>query len=868
MAKKIKITERQLRLIEEQMRTLNSSKKIKITESQYERLFKNNKKQLEEDGSIAVEFLTFASEAIGFLKELMTDPSQAGLSPFWVKLGVTRGELFSTMADLGIIAGAAYGGVEGTKKVFKVKKRGLIKALKRIYNEFAEKPRYDNKTGEILPDQKDEAVFMGDDMEIMEDNFPTGAQDDPNAPYNQPDPEYPTSDSESFRVLKEVFDGENHTLLFLTDGMDEFVVIYSDKSTQFEEFCGSHVDTQCVMNMINSLEERGHLEIGECGYDCGSHYIHDLDENMKSYIMEYHATKEEARAEIMSIFSVEETTSTGGVGGSYEAPFGSQGPIHKGRNPSDELNEEDIDETTMSGDATGSYEQPKIWAKDKANWRHAKDPMYKDGKIVAEGEGMGSQKRYAFEFKGDGYIYAKNDRQAKRIAKKLQEFFAVENENVEDIDVTTTKLVEVPFGVASMEPRELDLNETREQRRLMREALKLQRDSKKKKIAVVSDLEGRAAGRETFRNKNALHKAGFRWSGSHWEIDEDKFEVAKETLTTLNKAEYLIDSLEDLEEKVEGAKKMDKKSLVTSKLEQYIDDLANATDAATLGSEIRRYLTFFSKFHNYSFHNRILIYIQRPDATRVASFKKWKDLNRQVKKGSKSITVLAPIFDKSNNKDGEENLENGNEDDKRVKGFIGVNVFDISDTVPIDESGEIPEEPKWYGDNEPSEVADELYGQLVSVAEDLNIKVTQSQSQRGEKGYSAGDHINLSSEVEGVGKISTLVHEMAHELMHWRGKSIYYAGDDVKQDRALKELQAESVSYVVLKHFDLPVKHHPTYLALWNANSQKIKDNLELISKVAQFIIGRVEAVSKSSTVVSDGVIDKIMTEMVNRLNQ
>jgi hypothetical protein len=53
----------------------------------------------------------------------------------------------------------------------------------------------------------------------------------------------------------------------------------------------------------------------------------------------------------------------------------------------------------------------------------------------------------------------------------------------------------------------------------------------------------------------------------------------------------------------------------------------------------------------------------------------------------------------------------------------------------------------------------------------------------------------------------------------------------------MKELQAESVSYVVLKHYNLPVAHHPTYLALWKANSEKIRKNMDIITKCAKYII-------------------------------
>jgi hypothetical protein len=379
----------------------------------------------------------------------------------------------------------------------------------------------------------------------------------------------------------------------------------------------------------------------------------------------------------------------------------------------------------------------------------------------------------------------------------------------------------------------------------MREALKLQHDKNQGKLIVLSDLEGRAASQETFHNKAVLKQNGFNWNGTNWVIDADKLEIAKKTLTLINKAEYIIGELEDLEDAVEGST-ADNKELLKARIEQYIMDLANATDEAALSAEIRRYLTFFSKFHSYSFYNRMLIFIQRPDATKVGSFKLWESKFRRVKKGAKAIKVLAPAGKPEMTQYDDETTalvgQMGMTNRPQITRFRAVNVFDISDTEPIDERGDVPDSPQWWGDNTPSETADILFGAVSEVATDLGIRVTQSDAQGGEKGYSAGDHINISSDVSGAARLSTTIHEIAHELMHWKKSSIYFIDNgEGKEKNQLQELQAESVSYVVLKHYGIPVAHHATYLVLWKANKERIQNNLEIISKVSQFIIDKID---------------------------
>ena len=393
-------------------------------------------------------------------------------------------------------------------------------------------------------------------------------------------------------------------------------------------------------------------------------------------------------------------------------------------------------------------------------------------------------------------------------------------------------------------------------KKLLKEALILKKDTANQKLIVVSNTaDGNIAKKETFYNKSKLKDAGFVWNGSvgAWEIDLSKFEQAKNAVNQINKEKkYASDFIEDVEKLEEFVAALsipgtDKNNL-KEKISLYIDDLSNITDEAALSSEIRRYLTFFSNFKGHSMFNTLLIYLQNKNATRVAGFKQWKDkFHRSVKKDAKGMYILAPKFYSKGktteaNKELDRDVEKGN-----PRGYFPVVVFDIADTEAIDEKGEIPSTPSWFGENEPSAVADKLFEYVKILAQKLDIKVTQDDAKGSERGFSANKHINLSSDISGVGQISTMIHEMAHELMHWKKSSPFYVDAENQMDKdpkAMRELQAESVSYIVLKHYDLPVSHHPTYLALWKASKEKIKQNLDVIQKVAAYLIEKIDQIS------------------------
>lgn len=389
----------------------------------------------------------------------------------------------------------------------------------------------------------------------------------------------------------------------------------------------------------------------------------------------------------------------------------------------------------------------------------------------------------------------------------------------------------------------------------VKEDIFLKKNPEEKTIIIFSDKEDkRANSSETYGLAKEFRKLGFDWKPAlgHWVGDYSKLDSINELIKKHNKIRSIIEDLEVIENFIaETDIEASKKSLIMDKLDLYINDLANATDQAAMDAAIRNYLTFYSRFHNYSLTNSFLIYLQKKDAKRVAGYNTWKKSNRGVKKGATAIFIWFPMG-KMNQDQDTSKIDFTDLDGLMDKAANQVNtrfglgkVYDISDTYPLNDQGDVPETPKWYGENEPSEVADELVVRLKKFAESLNIKITKEKSKGGEKGFSAGEHINLSSDVAGVAEASVLIHELAHELLHWKTKSPFYIDDANLQTSEMRELQAESVSYATMKYFELPVTQHPTYLALWKANKDKIMANLNVIVKCSKYIIDGVEAIKE-----------------------
>ena len=259
-------------------------------------------------------------------------------------------------------------------------------------------------------------------------------------------------------------------------------------------------------------------------------------------------------------------------------------------------------------------------------------------------------------------------------------------------------------------------------------------------------------------------------------------------------------------------KTRNKSSDLKAKITEHIQELAEATDAARASEEMVQYLDMCAKFHRYSPQNVWLIMMACPHATLVAGFKKWRTMDRYVCKGETGIPILAPILVKLN--------ENDDENEKLV-GFKVVYVFDVSQT----EGELLPEPPDWKSPEQNELLSD----RLMKFAESKGIKVSVKELAGDIQGVSMGGTIQISPQAG----TKTLIHEIAHELLHQL--------KDAPTDSTIRELEAESVAYVVAKHFGLDWLASPNYIALHGADSERILDHLHRIRNFAMTIINEVE---------------------------
>jgi len=257
-----------------------------------------------------------------------------------------------------------------------------------------------------------------------------------------------------------------------------------------------------------------------------------------------------------------------------------------------------------------------------------------------------------------------------------------------------------------------------------------------------------------------------------------------------------------------------------AKIDAWIRRLADETDQAAQSAELTRYLTTLSRFYTYSAHNCLLIAMQRPDARRVAGYRAWQAVGRQVKKGAKGIAILCPAPIKAKTETGDDTVI--------ALRFRTGYVFDVADT----EGEDLPEvtihavEGARY---------DALLRQLVEIAErgGLSVKFKHRLADDA-NGISYGDgRIDLCANRAPGNMCKTLIHEIAHERMHG-------AEERVTCTIQQKECQAEAVAYGVCQALTIPCPNSPTYLALYRVSREVLASNLDAIRRGIAAIMGEI----------------------------
>ena len=290
-------------------------------------------------------------------------------------------------------------------------------------------------------------------------------------------------------------------------------------------------------------------------------------------------------------------------------------------------------------------------------------------------------------------------------------------------------------------------------------------------------------------------------------------------------------SLAESQSREHGSDRKDKAKELRRRIDDSLETLATAVDEVRASEMFKAYLNVQARFHHYSWCNSLLILSQRPDATRVAGYRTWQKLSRQVCKGQRGIMIFAPCpwkREKTNDK-GETETEQG-------MFFRAVHVFDVSQT----DGKELPT----VDCPTVQESADRLLADLHSVAEQRGIKVNFDTLSGGLFGVSKGGTIDVDNGHATGQQAKTLAHELAHEALH--------KTDRTGLTRSVAELEAESVAYVVCTHFGLDVEVRASrYIALWDGDSKALRASLERITNTARDIIDDVEAVAGGKAVAA-----------------
>ena len=297
---------------------------------------------------------------------------------------------------------------------------------------------------------------------------------------------------------------------------------------------------------------------------------------------------------------------------------------------------------------------------------------------------------------------------------------------------------------------------------------------------------------------------------------------------------------------------MAEKQTNKDRMREIVDSIENGIKELFESDKYRKYLATMSRFHRYSVNNTMLIYIQRPDATHVAGFNKWRDqFGRNVLKGEKGIRIIAPTPYKKKveeiktdpetnapvlDADGKAIIE---EKEIRIPMFKVVSVFDVSQTSgkPL---------PQLAADLSGNVQQYEVFMEALRRASPVPMEIKPVA--RDTDGFFSikAQSITIRAGMSEVQTVCAAVHEIAHAKLHDYehmteladdGETILVPGE---KSRNTEEVEAESISYAVCQYYGIETGENSFgYIATWSKGKElkELRASLETINKTASELI-------------------------------
>lgn len=273
-------------------------------------------------------------------------------------------------------------------------------------------------------------------------------------------------------------------------------------------------------------------------------------------------------------------------------------------------------------------------------------------------------------------------------------------------------------------------------------------------------------------------------------------------------------------------------------MDSIMQSLESGVEELFTSNRYQEFLKTMAKFHNYSFNNTMLIAMQRPDATLVTSYKNWQSMGRQVMKGEKGITIIAPApYKKMKEKEvldenqrpimGTDGKPKTEQVEVTVPHFKAVTVFDIAQT-----SGEPIQTlaPELLT----AAVQDfDSFMQAIQKISPVPIRFDEIDGNANGYYHNADKEIVIKKGLSESQTLKTAIHETAHAKLH--DKEIMESLG-VEKDRLTKEVEAESVAYCVCSSFGLDTSDYSfPYIAGWSSGREmkEMKASMDVIRKTA-----------------------------------